>query len=230
MGLRGSAHVTPGVYSKLLWSSAPGTTTGRLVQQAMEWYTETTVSGPREDTPLRDAVRHGRDAFDLVVLIPDFLADLWCPHRFADHFVAIAGAADLPRRERRLRKAGTRQVVHEPRLTPQQSAAVLRDRHLHFLYRHDVAVHGLVCHGREQARAADPAFYDAVAQDMSTSGVPLLGWITQPDHRRLVPHGTPPSPETLEEDDFVAAHSATARNILSALTNTSPPAPASPPR
>ncbi|MEU5977681.1 hypothetical protein [Streptomyces sp. NPDC047315] len=164
-----------------------------------------------------------------MVLIPNFLPDLWRPYRFVDHFVAIAGTADLPRHERRLRMAGTRQVVHEPQLTPQQSAAVLRDRHLHFLYRHDVAVHGLVCHGREPARSADPVFYAAFTQDMSTSGVPLLGWITQPNHR-LVPFGTTPPQGDLERDDFVAAHAATALSILEVLAGNRPPAPTSPGR
>ncbi|WP_185842058.1 transposase [Streptomyces sp. WAC 06725] len=57
-------------------------------------------------------------------------ADLWHPIEVADHFVAVAGAADLSREERRLRQAGAGQAVHRSRLTPQQSAAALRDRHL----------------------------------------------------------------------------------------------------
>ncbi|MER7050105.1 hypothetical protein [Streptomyces jumonjinensis] len=70
--------------------------------------------------------------------------------------------------------------------------------------RHDVAIHGLVCHGREPARSTDPAFYDAVAQDMGTSGVPLLG------------------------DGFVAAYTATAQNILAVLPGNRPTVSAPP--
>ncbi|WP_432004242.1 hypothetical protein [Streptomyces sioyaensis] len=202
----------PGAYSIPHWSPTPGQGEGRLAEQDMDWYIG---SGPLKDTPLREAVRHARDTFDLTVLLPDFQGDLWHPYDLADHLVAIAGVADLPRRERRLRMVGTEQVVHQPRLTPQQSAAVLRERHLKFLYQHDVAVHGLVCHGSSQARAADPAFYDAVARDMHDSGIPLLGWITS--SAGLRPFRALPSRTDLENTGFVAVHNAAARQILTVL-------------
>lgn len=211
----------PGAYSIPHWSPAPGQGEGRLAEQDMDWYVGDVGSGPLKDTPLREAVRHARDTFDLTVLLPDFHGDLWHPYDLADYLVAIAGVADLPRRERRLRMVGTEQVVHQPRLTPQQSAAVLRERHLKFLHQHDVAVHGLVCHGSNEARAADPAFYDAVAQDMHDSGIPLLGWITLsgPLHAfRALPSRT-----DLENTGFVAAHSATTRQILTRLPGICPP-------
>lgn len=170
---------------------------------------------PLEDAPLREAVRHARYAFDITVLVPDFCRDLWHPYELADHYVAIA-SADLPRHERRLRLVGTEQVAHQVRLTPQQSAAVLRDRHLRFLRRSDVtdriAVRGLVCHGGARVRAADPAFDDAVAQDMHDSGVPLLGWITRPGGLR--PFGAVPSQADLEDTRIVPAYTAVARQIL----------------
>ncbi|MEW2577801.1 hypothetical protein [Streptomyces syringium] len=132
--------------------------------------------------------------------------------------MAIA-SADLPRHEHRLRLVGTEQVALQVRLTPQQSAAVLRDRHLRFLRRSDVtdriAVRGLVCHGGARVRAADPAFYDAVAQDMHDSGVPLLGWITRSGGLR--PFGSVPSQADLEGTRIVPAYTAVARQILNVL-------------
>ncbi|MFD7163738.1 hypothetical protein [Streptomyces violascens] len=205
----------PGPYSTPHWSAAPGHGQGLLAELNMDWYTHGSGHGPVQETPLQDAVRHARDTFDLTVLVPNTHGDLWHPYELADHFVALADARDLPRHEQHLRMNGTRKVTHRRQLTPQQSAAVLRERHLQFLQRHEVAVHGLVCHGTAQARATDPAFYDAVADDMLTSGVPLLGWITLPGRPR--PFGSAPAQQELGDPGFVAAYRPAAQQILTAL-------------
>ncbi|MFF5639644.1 hypothetical protein [Streptomyces sp. NPDC012825] len=110
--------------------------------------------------------------------------------------------SDLPRVEHRMRTKGTEEIPHKRYLSPQQSAVVLRERYLKFLEGHDVAVHGVVCVGHARARAVAPAFYDAVAQDMDDSGIPLLARVTPP-HRtvprrpeRRVPTTAPARPTT----------------------------------
>ena len=128
--------------------------------------------------------------------------------------------ADLPRHERRLRSAGTEQVVHDS-THPTERCRTARPPPT-VLARHDVAVHGLVCQSRE-ARTTDPAFYDAVAQDMNDSGTPLLGWVTRPE--RLLPHQALPSRSPLEDSGFVSAHIDAARQILTVLPGTCAPAP-----
>ncbi|MFD9575576.1 hypothetical protein ACFWBI_37885 [Streptomyces sp. NPDC059982] len=211
----------PGSYSTPLWNPFPHQGgRGRLAEQNLHWYETEATADRSTESPLRQAVAYARESFDLIVLLPSFiLSDLWHPFDVTDHFVAIAGVGDLPRVERRIGRAGAKQVVHRPQLTPQQSAAVLRDRHLGFLSRHGVAIHGLVCHGSADARAADPDFYDAVAQDMSDGGVPLLGWVTQPE--RLIAFGSLPAWKSVLEEhgegSFVAAHTGAARGVLSRL-------------
>lgn len=215
----------PGPYSVPLWTPAPHKgSQGRLAEQDLAWYSTEASPDRPTNSPLRDAIGYARETFDFIILLPSFvLSDLWHPYDVADHFIAIAGVGDLPRTERRIGRTGTTQVVHQPQLTPQQSAAVLRDRHLSFLHRHDVAVHGLVCHGEAEAHSTDPAFYNAVAKDMSDSGVPLLGWVAQPT--RFVAFGSLPSRKILEEheDDLVAVHTDAAHSILSRLCDASLP-------
>ncbi|MFF2812533.1 hypothetical protein ACFVT2_36250 [Streptomyces sp. NPDC058000] len=204
----------PGPFSVLLWEAASGA--GRLVRLDMDWYAQDPALSSRDDSPLQDAIRHACTAFDITVLLPDFCLDLWRPYPVADHFVAVAGVGDLPRHETRLRMAGLDKVLEKSALTPQQSAAVLRDRHLGFLNGRGAAIHGLVCRGSAEARDADPAFYDAVVQDMVDSGIPLLGWIAE-HTGKLRPSGAVPSKEHLGDDEFVEPYMATALHLLTVL-------------
>lgn len=173
------APTPPGPHSVLRRHPAQGR--GLLAELNMEWYDGQTGAGRRTDQPVREALGQAWEHFDIVVLDRDLPLGLWRPCRLADHFIAVVAVSDLPRVERRMRTNGTERTAHKRHLSPQQSAAVLRERHLRFLEGHDVAVHGVVCSGHIQAQAVDPVFYAEVAQDMDDSGIPLLAWLTPSD-------------------------------------------------
>ncbi|WP_411105288.1 hypothetical protein [Streptomyces sp. cmx-4-9] len=65
-------------------------------------------------------------------------------------------------------------------LSPDQSAALLRDRHRRFLY-HPVALLGMVTaetRWTEDQPSPDPEFVKAVKANMASVGLPLLGHVT----------------------------------------------------
>ncbi|WP_189177522.1 hypothetical protein [Streptomyces lasiicapitis] len=203
-----------GPKTEVLWSAQEGT--GQLSDMLMHWDAEEEGSNGW-DVHLREALVTARRDFDLVVLVPCFESYLWRPFAEADHLFALTDVGDLPRSERRLALNGSEQLPLERQLTPRQSAAILRDRHLSFLHdqdhRHQVAVRGVICHGATAVRDVAPAFYDSVSLDMTESGLPLLGWVTLP--RKFRPHV--PSAELAGDDPFVTAHAVAADAALRTL-------------
>jgi hypothetical protein len=170
----------PGPRSTVLWQAVPGAGRGIVVSQHAVWSTHS--SEPRgklsfDDAPLREVMETSRDHFDAIVLMSS-----WPQHRYGARCIMLA-FSDIPDSE-------TIPFTYDhdvplPRfpLTPQQSAAVLRDRHLRFLATYaNVPLLGMITSNRfsvrQPPRQVDAAFLAGVEEDMEAVGLPLLGHIT----------------------------------------------------
>ncbi|MCX5300305.1 hypothetical protein OG898_28125 [Streptomyces sp. NBC_00193] len=173
---RAQAH--PGPRSTVLLHPARGH--GQLIEQRTPWYVREEGGSPAgKDTPLREALEAGRTQFDIVVLMG---GKAYPRVPLVDDFVLLAHTTDgIPFREGLLRGRGSDSRTEWIPLSPVQSAALLRDRHLQFLY-HPVPLLGMVTsetHWPEDAPARpEPEFVKAVEENMAAVGMPLLGHIT----------------------------------------------------
>lgn len=71
----------------------------------------------------------------------------------------------------------------EQPLIPEQSAALLRERHLNFLYHRPTSFLGMITGSRElPAAEPEPGFVHAVEANMAAAGIPLLGHVHVSDH------------------------------------------------
>ncbi|KUM92862.1 hypothetical protein AQI88_29660 [Streptomyces cellostaticus] len=204
------AAASPGTHSVELWRHERGREHGHLVECVYI------------DEPVQSLLGRVRGDFDIIVRIPPSLnTGWWRPHSTAQALLAISHTEDLPRLERRLRAGDSGRVPREVPLHPRQSAALLRERHLQAFYdcedmpyQYNMPVHGLICCGPGDARAADPDFFDAVSADMDASHVPLLGWITAP---KKLHTGHLPERDVLRDPVFLCPYTATALSTLTAL-------------
>lgn len=170
----------PGPRSTVLWQAAPGAGQGIVVSQHAVWSTHSSEPGGKlsfDDTPLRKVLETSRDHFDAIVLMSS-----WPQHRHGARCIVLA-FSDIPDSET-IPFTYDRDVPL-PRfpLTPQQSAAVLRDRHLRFLASYaGVPLLGMITSARSSVRRPprqiDAAFRAGVEEDMKAVGLPLLGHIT----------------------------------------------------
>lgn len=177
----------PGSRSTLLWRAATGRgQEGLLVEQHTSW--STPPADPKyltgDDSPLRDALQLGRRHFDTVVLMG---RPTW-PHRqLVDHFIVLAATNGAPVTETLTHGAVPEERQERP-LTPDQSAALLRERHLNFLYHRPAAFLGMITGSRRLPPAEPvPGFIQAVETNMIAAGIPLLGHVHVGDHD-LVAH------------------------------------------
>jgi hypothetical protein len=170
----------PGPRSTVLWQAAPGAGRGIVVSQHVVWSLHSSDRGGRlsfDDTPLREILETSRDHFDAIVLMSS-----WPQHRQGARCIVLA-FSDIPDSET-IPFTYDRDVPL-PRfpLTPQQSAAVLRDRHLRFLASYaSVPLLGMIISNRPSVRRpprqVDAAFRAGLEEDMKSVGLPLLGHIT----------------------------------------------------
>ncbi|MEU5632255.1 hypothetical protein ACH47C_24110 [Streptomyces rishiriensis] len=172
----------PGSRSTLLWRADTGQGQGGLlVEQHTFW--STPPADPkyltRDDSLLRDALQLGRRHFDTVVLMG---RPTW-PHReLVDHFVVLAATNGAPVTETLTHGAVPEERQEHP-LTPEQSAALLRERHLNFLYHRPTAFLGMITGSRQlPATQPEPGFIHAVEANMAAAGIPLLGHVHAGDH------------------------------------------------
>ncbi|MFF3967991.1 hypothetical protein ACFYZI_41375 [Streptomyces griseorubiginosus] len=172
----------PGHRSTLVWSAGPGRKTGGLlVEQHTPW--STPPANPRlltrTDDPLRDALQQGRRHFDTVVLMG---RPTW-PHReLVDHFIVLAASNGAPTAETLTHGALPEERQERP-LTAEQSAVLLRERHLNFLYHRPSTFLGMItASGAQPAPEPQPGFVRAVEANMAAAGIPLLGHIHVGDH------------------------------------------------
>lgn len=172
----------PGHRSSLLWTAGAGQKAGGLlVEQHTPWSTPPAKPGilTRDDDPLRDALKQGRRHFDTVVLMG---RPTW-PHReLVDHFIVLAASNGAPTAET-LTHGALPEERHERPLTAEQSAVLLRERHLNFLYHRPSTFLGMITASRAQpAPEPQPGFLHAVEANMTAAGIPLLGHIHVGDH------------------------------------------------
>jgi hypothetical protein len=172
----------PGHRSTLLWTAGAGRKPGGLlVEQHIPWSTPPAEPRllTRTDNPLRDALQQGRRHFDTVVLMG---RPTW-PHReLADHFIVLAASNGAPIAETLTHGALPEERRVRP-LTAEQSAVLLRERHLNFLYHRPSTFLGMITGSRDEPAAEpQPGFVRAVEADMTTVGIPLLGHIHVGDH------------------------------------------------
>jgi hypothetical protein len=173
----------PGPRSTVLWRAAPSAGRGLVASQHAVWSLHSSDGGGRlsfDDTPLREALRISRAHFDAIVLMSS-----WPQHRQGARCIVLA-SSDIPDSET-IPFTYDRDVPL-PRfpLTAQQSAAVLRDRHLRFLASYaSVPLLGMITSNgptaRRPPRKVDGAFRAGVEEDMKAVGLPLLGHITLRD-------------------------------------------------
>ncbi|MFJ4790830.1 hypothetical protein [Streptomyces sp. NPDC088794] len=172
----------PGHRSTLVWRASAGRAAdGLLVEQHTPWSAR---SADRQDAatdsaPLRDALQWGRRHFDAVVVMG---RQTWPQRELVDHFIVLAASDGVPVAET-LTHGAAPEECRERVLTAEQSAALLRERHLNFLYYRPPAFLGMITGSRRQPPAEpQPGFVRAVEADMAAAGIPLLGHVHLGDH------------------------------------------------
>lgn len=200
---RAQAH--PGPRSTVLVH--PDTDHGRLVDQHSTWWAQGEDSPSGKSAPLREVLEAGRAQFDMVILRA---RGVFPRVPLVDDFVLLAHTTDgIPFREGLTRGSGGDSQTEWLPLAPAQSAALLRDRHLKFLF-HPVPLLGMVTsetvwNGDAPARP-DPGFVRAVGEDMAAVGLPLLGHVTLTrDLDKLVQQRRPATAVTARPDHGVVA-------------------------
>ncbi|MEW2570227.1 hypothetical protein [Streptomyces sp. NPDC047070] len=99
-----------------------------------------------------------------------------------DHFIVLAASNGAPITGTLTHGALPEECRVRP-LTAEQSAALLRERHLNFLYHRPSTFLGMITGSRQQPAAEpEPGFIRAVEANMSATGIPLLGHIHVGDH------------------------------------------------
>ncbi|MEU1502887.1 hypothetical protein [Streptomyces sp. NPDC005732] len=127
-----------------------------------------------EECPLREAVRQGRAHFDVVVIAG---TSSWPRTPHVDDFIVLAPADGVPLVESHSFLPGTQTPAAVHPLTPEQSAALLRERHLRFLHTRPASFAGLITAGPTPPTQPEPAFLRAVQANMAAVGIPLLGHV-----------------------------------------------------
>lgn len=171
---RAQAH--PGPRSTVLLEAGHAQCRGLLVEQETVWRAED--EAPGHSGPLLGAIEAGRSHFDIVVVMA---RGRYPRVHLADHFVLLAHTEDgIPEQESVCRCTASGSAAERVPLTPEQSAAMLRDRHLSFLDCR-VPLLGVVVSQTqwtgEPVRWPADGFLRAVAENMAAVGVPLLGHV-----------------------------------------------------
>lgn len=168
--------VPPQPTTSALWRCSRGS--GLIDHHTCLWRQDPTQP---DRTLLQDAVAAAGKDYDLILLIPD---GSWSnPERsVAAVHIAIGVVHDFPHTDCRTVVPGTDEEHGIP-LTPQQSAAVLRERclsHLFGPFQPPVPVAGVVWRVRHEP-PVDRGYLDRIDQDMRRVGLPTIAWSVIPD-------------------------------------------------
>ncbi|MFI1948633.1 hypothetical protein ACH46F_32885 [Streptomyces virginiae] len=156
---------------------------GRLVEQHTPWHVREQGDHDGWELLLGEALEVGRAHFDVVVLMGHGVS---VRLSLVDDFVLLAHTAEgIPSRESLPRGKDREGRTEWVPLSPAQSAALLRDRHLADLH-HPVALLGMITaetrYSGDTPARLDPEFVKAVKENMASVGLPLLGHITLDGH------------------------------------------------
>ncbi|MCX5215738.1 hypothetical protein OG689_42035 [Kitasatospora sp. NBC_00240] len=210
----------PEPVTTVLWEQPAGA--GTLVHQTCLWE----LRGPgsdrglpqRDRTPVREAAAAARQAHDVVVLLPH-RGWAYPDRELATTSVVLAEVDEFPHTDCRVAVPGTDEERGAP-LTPEQCAAVLRERYLSFIFGFPlppITLDGLIwlAHGE---LPVDGAYLGRVDRDMERAGLRPLGWATSA--RLPLRYRQLPSPEQLSGADFVLPYreiAARLRQVLGSL-------------
>ncbi|MFE5974321.1 hypothetical protein ACFQ64_19430 [Streptomyces sp. NPDC056460] len=206
--------------TKVLWA-APSDAPGRLVHHTCTWAElEPQPDNQRRGLPrynrgqLHAALEAARADYDVIVLIPD---RSWSyPDReLATAHIVLADVDDFPHTDCCNVMSGGREETGTP-LSPEQSAAVLRDRCLRFLFFHHPAppLTGVIwkTHGKPPV---DAAYLAGIDDDMDRVGVPTLGWAP---HNKGEEYKELPDLYQLQDTDFVRPYAPIATRMHEVLS------------
>jgi len=185
----------PGPRSTTLWRQ-DSRQAGLVVRQYIPWHSG--LADGKTLEPFDEAVRLARQHFDAVVLME---RTSWPSTHVADHFVVLADAQDY-REDIPVSESVPFSYDRQPGrpqypLTPEQSAAVIRDRYLRFLGHSPVSLLGLItvftrC-SQNPAPGPGADFLKGVEENMRAVGCPLLGRIILPSFAARIGRSSDPA-------------------------------------
>jgi hypothetical protein len=205
--------------TSILWASPDGP--GLLTRHTCMWQVrhpsqESDRGLPRTDrSPLAAAVADARGAYDVIVLVPKG----WSypdPENATAH--VVIGEIDIfPDTDCRTALPGPGDEERGVPLSPEQSAAVLRERCLDFLFgfpRLPIALDGVIWQSNGEL-PVEADYLEGVDRDMNRAGLRPLGWSLA--GRLPDPHRQLPEPDQLKDPDFVQRYQAIAMRLRTAL-------------
>lgn len=202
-----------------LWASPDGP--GLLTRHTRMWEVrhpaqENNRGFPRTDRgPLAVAVADALDAYDAIVLLPKH----WSyPDRENATAHVVLGEIDVfPDTDCRTALPGPGGEEMGVPLSPEQSAAVLRERCLGFLFGFPhlpIALDGVIWQSNWEL-PVDATYLAGVDQDMNRAGLRPLGWTFA--GRRPAPYEQLPEADQLKDPDFVQRYQPIARRLRTVL-------------
>ncbi|MFG2227716.1 hypothetical protein [Streptomyces sp. NPDC048644] len=200
----------------VLWESPSDR--GTLARHTCMWETRgkarpTRGFPERDRSLLQAAVNAARPDYDLIVLMP-YGGWAYPVREAATTFVALGEVDDFPHTDCRVFLPESREERGVP-LSPEQSAAVLRDRCLSFLFNHlPVPLDGLIWQSQRKL-PVDAAYLAAIDRDMDRVGLRPLGWVTH--ERWPAPYQQLPEPEQLQDPGFVQPYRPIAARLRTAI-------------
>lgn len=202
-----------------LWASPDGP--GLLTRHTCMWEVrhpsrESDRGLPRTDrSPLTAAVAGALDAYDVIVLLPRY----WSyPDRESATAHVVIGEIDIfPHTDCRTALPGPRGEEMGVPLSPEQSAAVLRERCLGFLFGFPhlpIHLDGVIWQSNGEL-PVDADYLAGVDRDMNRAGLRPLGWAIS--ELRPSPHRELPEPDRLKDLSFVQRYQPIAGRLRTAL-------------
>ncbi|MFD3548987.1 hypothetical protein ACFWUW_25835 [Streptomyces sp. NPDC058655] len=211
--------IPPEPTTSTLWASPDGP--GFLTRHTCMWETrhaaqENNRGLPRTDrSPLAAAVADALGTYDVVVLVPKYWS--YPDGENATAHVVIGEIDIFPDTDCRTALPGPGGEERGVPLSPEQSAAVLRERCLDFLFGFPhlpIVLDGVIWQSYGEL-PVDADYLAGVDRDMDRAGLPPLGWSLA--GRRPDPHRQLPEPDQLKDPDFVQRYQAIARRLRTAL-------------
>ncbi|TGG78398.1 hypothetical protein [Streptomyces albus] len=211
--------VPPEPTTSTLWASPDGP--GLLTRHTCMWETRHPVKQnnrgfPQTDrSPLAAAVADAIDAYDVIVLLPQYWS--YPDREIATAHVVLGEIDAFPDTDCRTVLPGSGGEEKGAPLSPEQSAAVLRERCLGFLFGSPhlpITLDGVIWQSNGKL-PVDADYLAGVDRDMNRVGLRPLGWSLA--GRRSLPHKQLPEPDQLKDPSFVQQYRPVAQRLHMAL-------------